>query len=369
MKNTEIFIMKRVSSVFLFVALLVASATGSPPTGDSDASQITHEDPPSWKDVVRTYEPIYVGYTFDKDDQAYLDFSLSIITPASIVFPWESWNPSNKFPVEGEAYDKPDMFPYQPRLYLAFSGRAGQYMGTRESSPVVGKRFNPILSARWWQKRRDFTSDDDAGYSLHDYFELSYGHESNGQRIGDLTDPQTPEEANLGRTRFEALQREYLLVDGDASIARDELSRGWDYLGARWASSWKLDTGRVFLTLDGRYYLKDGILQDGAEEYNLWENDGDWLARYDGEIRRNKVDGLRATVRYQSESLDWFFDANEILLELRTGYNDPFERITARVELGFKYTSFWYRYGYNSDLVDYYRKDRSWGVAIKIRAF
>lgn len=347
-------------SLSVFLASTAGYAAG--PSSESG-------DPPSWKEVVRTYEPLYVGYTFDQGDQAFMDFSLSVITPASILFPWESWNPSNKFPREGESFARPNLFPYQPRLYLAFSGRAGQYIGTRESSPVVGKRFNPLFSMRWWQKRRDLTTTADPGFSLHDYFGLSYGHESNGQRIGDVEDPQTPEEENLGRIRFEALQSEYLLVDGAADIARDELSRGWDYLGARWSSSWKLDTGRIFLMLDGRYYLEDGILQGRAEEYNLWENDDEWLARYDGEIRRAKVDGLRASIRYQSTDLAWFLDASEIMLELRTGYLDPLQRVTARLELGFKYTSLWYRYGYNSDLVDYYRKDESWGLAIKIRSF
>lgn len=323
---------------------------------------------PSWKDVVRTYEPIYVGYTFDENDEAYMDFSLSVITPASILFPWQDWNPRNKFPDTGE-YEQPKMFPYQPRFYLAFSGRAGQYIRTRESSPVVGKRFNPLFAMRWWQREGDLTSGEKGGLGMHDFFELSYGHESNGQRIGDLEDPQTPEEANLGRVRYEALRREYELVDGDPDIARDELSRGWDYLGTRWASSWRLDRGRLFVILDGRYYLDDGILQGKAEEYNLWENDADWLERYDGEISRDKFDGLRASFRYQSSSLDWLLDANELTLELRTGYRDPLEHITTRLELGFKYTSLWYRYGYNSDLVDYYHKDESWGLAIKIRQF
>ncbi len=324
----------------------------------------------SWQDVVRTYEPIYVGYTFDEDDQAFLDFSLSVITSASILFPWESWNPSNKFPTPGGHYDEPKLFKYQPRLYLAFSGRAGQYLGTRESSPVVGKRFNPVGIMRWWTRGGDLTTNESGGLSLHDYFELSYGHESNGQRIGDIENPQSPEEENLGRTRFEALQREYALVDGDASIARDELSRGWDYLGVRWAKSWKLKEGRtLFLRLDGRYYLEDGILQNGAEEYNLWEGDDYWLAEYDGDITRSKVDGIRASIRLQSETLNWFFQANELQIDLATGYEDFLERVTARIELGFKYTSLWYRYGYNSDLVNYYRKDSSFGVAIKIRRF
>lgn len=355
------------SSVFVILGFFSASGCfGDKSEGENGPSTVSR---PSWQEVVRTYEPIYVGYTFDEDDQAYLDFSLSVITPASILFPWESWNPSNKFPIAGTQYKNPDAFPYQPRLYLAFSGRAGQYLGTRESSPVVGKRFNPIFSMRWWQKERDLTTKTDGNFGLQDFLEISYGHESNGQRIGDIENPQTDEESNLGQTRFEALKREYQIVDGDASIARDELSRGWDYLGVRWDSSWKVDPGRFFLSLNGRYYLSDGILQGRAEEYNLWENDGDWLARYDGEITRKKVDGLRASLRFESESLDWFFNANELQIELRTGYEDPFQRITARIELGFKYTSLWYRTGYNSDLVDYYRKDESWGIAIKIREF
>lgn len=323
---------------------------------------------PYWKDVVRTYEPIYVGYTFDEDDQAFMDFSLSVVTPASILLPWESWNPRNKFP-DTAAYTEPH-YKWQPRMYIAFSGRGGQYIGTRESSPVVGKRFNPLFCLRWWQNEHDFRADRGEGRKgMHDYFELSYGHESNGQRIGDIENPQTEEEASLGRTRYEALRREYEIVDGDPEIARDELSRGWDYLGARWASSWKYDTHRLLVLLDGRYFLSDGILQGRSEEYNLWENDGDWLERYDGKIKRAKVDGLRASFRYQSKSLSWLFDANEASVELITGYENPFERITVKAEIGFKYTSLWYRNGYNSDLVNYYHKDESWGLAVKIRQF
>lgn len=330
------------------------------------------EDPetvaPNWRDVVRTYEPIYVGYTLDESDQAYMDFSLSVITPASILLPWKSWHPRNKFP-DSLDYVEPS-YGWQPRMYLAFSGRAGQYIGTRESSPVVGKSFNPLFAFRWWNEERDLRGESiEAEKGLHDYFELSYGHESNGQRIGEVEDPQNAEEENLARLRYLALRREYEIVDGDPDIARDELSRGWDYMGMRWASSWRFDTYRLFVLLDGRYFLDDGLLQGKAEEYNIWESDGDWLARYDGAISRDKVDGLRASVRYQSKSLDWLFDANEASLEIITGYRDPFERVTLRAELGFKYTSLWYRYGYNSDLVDYYRKDESWGFAIKIGQF
>ncbi|MDQ8202603.1 hypothetical protein [Pelagicoccus sp. SDUM812003] len=349
------------------IVLLCASAA----RGQDAIVQNSEEEAPSWKDVVRTYEPIYVGYTFDEDDQAFMDFSLSVMTPASILLPWRSWNPQNKFPDRVGSYQR-TASKWQPRMYIAFSGRAGQYIGTRESSPVVGKRFNPLFSLRWWQEDTENRSPENATgreLGLYDYFELSYGHESNGQSIGDVEDPQTPEEMDLGRLRYEARRREAEIVDGDTDIARDDLSRGWDYIGARWANSWKHDNHTWYLQLDGRYYLSDGLLQGEAEEYNLWENDGDWLARYDGEITRSKVDGLRATLRYRSQSLNRILDANEASIEVRTGYEDPFERLTVKLELGFKYTSLWYRYGYNSDLVNYYHKDESWGIAIRIRQF
>lgn len=327
---------------------------------------------PFWENIVQPYDPIYLGYTFDEGDQAFLDFSLSVMTPVSVLFPTKDWNPSGKFPGGDRQYSTADMLdPRLPRVYFAFSGRAGQYIGTRDSSPVVGKRFNPLVSFRWWQRDRDLQKADRVGeWSFHDFFEISFAHESNGQRIGDIDNPQTPEQENLGRTRFEALQREFLLVDGDASIARDELSRGWDYLGARWSRSWRIREHRtLFVQLDGRYYLSDSPVQGRAEEYNLWEGDDEWLAEYDGEISRNKVDGLRASFRLEFETGNRFLNVNELKLDFATGYKDPFERLTARVELGFRYTTLWYRNGYNSDLVDYYRKDESWGVALKIREF
>lgn len=336
-------------------------------TADAKSDPLEHAVP-FWGEVVRAYEPIYVGYTFDEGDEAYLDFSLSVLTPISILFPRKDWNPRNKFP-DTKNYEAPVMFPYQPRLYLAFTGRAGQYIQTRESSPVIGKRFNPLLAARWWHRNRNLVTGQKGDLSLHDYFEFSYGHESNGQSIGDIEDPQTPEQENSGQRRYEALRMEYALNGENPDFARDSLSRGWDYLGARWASSWQMEHGRLFMTLDGRYFLDDGLMQGTAEEYNLWENDGDWLERYDGEITRSKFDGLRAKFRFQSENFNWLFDANDLTLELITGYRKPLRYVTAKVELGFKYTSVWYRYGYNSDLVDYYHKDTSWGIAIKIRQF
>src|SRR5690606_17589855 len=56
------------------------------------------------------------------------------------------------------------------QLYLSFSGRFSQYIGTRESSPVVARSFNPTLFYRFWT-------------SAENFLDFEYGHESNGQRI------------------------------------------------------------------------------------------------------------------------------------------------------------------------------------------
>ena len=37
-----------------------------------------------------------------------------------------------------------------PNFYFAATIRAGQYIGTRPSSPVISKRFNPLFAVRFW---------------------------------------------------------------------------------------------------------------------------------------------------------------------------------------------------------------------------
>jgi len=58
-------------------------------------------------------------------------------------------------------------------VVIAFTGRFAQYLGTRDSSPVVTKRLNPKLFYRQRTQGRD-------------YFDIGYNHESNGQSINTL---------------------------------------------------------------------------------------------------------------------------------------------------------------------------------------
>lgn len=304
---------------------------------------------------VRPYEPINIGMTKDAGDQWFMDFSLSIMLPVAALIPKQADGLGTHFPNGRSKLHDPKFH----GLYLAFNGRAAQYVGTRKSSPVVGKRFNPLLAYRRW-------NGGDVEKGMHDYFEFSYGHESNGQRLGDLS---ASGENIDWRARFESLIEELRGVDENPeNVARDEISRGWDYLGARWSRAWQKDNESLkhFLLVDVKYYLSDGILQGKREDYYEWENEFELLDKFDGEILRNKVDGLTFSYRIKGNHSI----LNEVGVEVKTGYKEPFERITVKLEVEvFRRYALWYRHGYNSDFVNYYHKDNSFGVAFKIRQF
>jgi hypothetical protein len=85
------------------------------------APGVTHavDEAPEYPDSVHVqpYEPITFGYTKDSDDVGYVDFTLSL----KYRFVPVRWTGPNDY------------------LFLAFTGRFGFYIGTRPSSPVIGK--------------------------------------------------------------------------------------------------------------------------------------------------------------------------------------------------------------------------------------
>src|SRR5260221_11789185 len=84
------------------------------------------------------YELTSVGYTKDSDDVGFLDLRLSLrfqVMPELMTRAMNGLSPGL-----GD----------NSGLYFAFSGRFGQYIGTRDSSPVVEKRFEPKLFIRHW---------------------------------------------------------------------------------------------------------------------------------------------------------------------------------------------------------------------------
>lgn len=128
---------------------------------------------------LESYEPTTLGYTKDSDDVPFFDFKISV-----------------KYPIFPILFDK--------RLFFAFSGRFGQYIGTRSSSPVIGKRFNPKLCVMF-----PF----DTTHPRRDYIDFAYAHESNGQKIDTLAESNE-------------IQKD----EEKPTYARDYISRGWDYL-------------------------------------------------------------------------------------------------------------------------------------------
>lgn len=232
----------------------------------------------------------------------------------------------------------------KPRLFIAFSSRFSQYVGSRESSPVVARRYNPELFLRTWTDSND------------SYWDLGFGHESNGQQIN-------------GPQAFAQLEQYYINQNDTPSFARDSISRGWDYLSVDWNKQW--ETGFIpslkgFTTahVEWRRYLNDGLLQGEPEEYNDWEGQGSEPKP------RDEYDGLKFSVQYNLVNelcIIACFDRLE--LTHRTGYAEPFSRNTTSLELTTSLLGIpfhlWAMSGYNSDLVDYYDYSNSWGIGIE----
>ncbi len=232
------------------------------------------------------------------------------------------------------------------QLYFAFSSRFSQYIASRASSPVVSRRFNPELFLRVWN-----TEDG--------YWDIGYGHESNGQQINN-------------QSAFEEEELNYTLQGQDGVFARDGISRGWDYVSLDWKKVWERDfwpilDGDTVTEFEFRRFLSNGLLQGEPEEYNDWERDGI------DERPRQLYDGLNFSFQY------WFTEAqcmlgdliclNKLELTQTTGYSDFFEKNTTTLELTTDIfglpLQLWAKSGYNSDLVDYYDYTNSWGIGLE----
>lgn len=329
--------------------------------------------PATFGDFFHAYEPTSIGYTWDQGDEGFMDFTFSDMLPLS---PNARDFPDPVRELTEQGFRRP-FNPAKPALYFAANVRAGQYIGTRPSAPVVGKRFNPLFALRFW-----FRDGHDALESAENFFEVVYAHESNGQFISS-------------RERFDQQLQTFLdqahdaHTPADADIAsrsayhsaRDNISRGWDYVGVQFARDWDSEgrlpwlAGRKItqgLRAKFNYYLPYGAFQKEWEQYNAWEGDPQGKPR-------SHVDGLSlrytVTILPTAKKSEWNWLMNSQRFQRRysliwtTGYADPFRFNTFRLEGSavlfdqFPFT-LWYRYGYNSDLIDYYRKDHSLGVSL-----
>lgn len=237
-----------------------------------------------------------------------------------------------------------------PRLYLAFTTRFSQYVGTRDSAPVVARRYNPELFLRVWR-------DGHFGRTNPSYWDFGYGHESNGQQIDNAT-------------LFNDVQQYYLGNGQPPEFARDAISRGWDYLSVDWHKQWNTGflpalTGQTETKIEYRHYLSHGLFQGAPEEYNVWEGAGSDAKP------RDYYDGLKMSVHYDffEGSCGEFFCFEKVKLTHRTGHAKPFAHNTTSLELTTNLAglpiNIWAQSGYNSDLIDYYDYTNSWGLGIE----
>ena len=237
------------------------------------------------------------------------------------------------------------------QLYFAFTGRFSQYIASRESSPVVSRRFNPELFLRIWNNRGG-------------YWDIGYGHESNGQQTN--TELAFQQEA----ANYEA--------DGQSGqFARDGISRGWDYVSFDWQKKWDRNIlpifdGETVTQFEFRKFLSHGLLQGDPEEYNSWEGAGF------KDQPRNDYDGVNLSLQYlfsENEvqcALNKLICLDKLEITQTTGYSGLFKNNTTSLELTTDILGLplhlWAKSGYNSDLVDYYQYTNSWGLGLEFKS-
>lgn len=287
--------------------------------------------------VLCSYEPNTVGYTRDSDDVGFVDFKISVRYQ---LFP--DWITRGLNHVTSDLGNNVG-------LYFGLTGRLGQYFGTRESAPLIGKRFNPKLFFRYWP--------DETRLGYIDFAFLA--HESNGQFISTETQYR---EAQMAAERPE--------------FANDHISRGWDYLELVWKKVPRYDADKTSLStyVTLKYFLPNGPLQGKPEEYNDWENHPEGKPR-------NQVNGVAAMLKYHKTG-KWFnpkdenwaiFSDIKLSVAYETGYREIFRYNTVRLEAGTKVMqlplNLWVQEGYGSDLAQYYKKVTSWGIEVQVGSF
>lgn len=273
---------------------------------------------------LQSYEPNTLGYTWDKNDVGYMDFKLSL-----------------KYPIihNGEYYKGIHRY-YLPAPYIAFTGRFGQYIKSRKSSPVIGKRFNPKIFLRYWFGNEE------------DFFDFGAAHESNGQRIDTAL-------------AYQDLRTDFVNTGEDPDFANDYISRGWDYWDLALQKTFRQGEHKYSVYLNYKYFLKGGGLQGRPEEYNSWEGG-------DKGKKRRYVDGISVMLKYSNKFSDTC-KGQKVALLYTTGNRKAFKYETVRFEFTQNIVTlpvtFWASEGYHSDLIDYYQSVKSYGIALELRNY
>jgi outer membrane phospholipase A len=313
-----------IATLLLLPAIAVAVDQGSitsPTTGSATRAALTEP-------LLQPYEPTTGGYTQDSDDVGFIDVNLSLKIRIA-----------------------PDYILPRVRPFLAMTTRFGFYWGTRPGSPVIGKTYNPALLLRILARDALITSPDGSRSEYAEFVNVGYAHESNGQLIH--TQQQYQQE---------------LVSAPDPDFADNFIHRGWDYLDVAWKKNF--GSPDVSMTLEGKYFLPNGLLQGAEDEYHSWE------ANPQGKPRK-AVDGISAAFGWPTSAID--FPVNDLglrpnlFLKYTTGYQTPFAYSTLRAELGLHLASLpvvvWGQHGYMSSLANYYKKVDSVGIELRFDSF
>lgn len=291
-----------------------------------------HGDLPGPPRKMESHLPNYIGYNTDEGYDSHVDFRFSL--------KYSFFKYSRPFP---NAAFRDRIVPH-----AAFTARMSQFIGAQDSSPVVGRQFNPELFVRVWASNAE------------DYIDLSYGHESNGQNINTAAEYQAKQDS--------------LVADGDDILLADKfVSRGWDYLGlagrkslAKWGGTAPGGgpSNQLVLNAWTRYFLDDGFFQGAAEDYYPFEGGAP--------TERAQFDGLRMQLRLDTGKVTGFKASAEFI----TGYDGFLDHNTVRLELTAKNfglpwsdaslpMTVWWQDGYNADLATYSRRSDSFGIGIE----
>jgi hypothetical protein len=275
---------------------------------------------------IKTFEDNLIGDTWDSDDKRFMDFTLSVdygLPPFDRLM--------RALNVEEDI-----------SLHFSFTGRFAQYIDTRESSPVVGKRFNPQLFVQYQPN---------TGRLRNTLFRLAYGHESNGQSIIDS-----------GSFFTRAFHQ-----DSNINETIDYISRGWDYIGVNTITNFvgHRHFKRIYQAeVNVRYFLDYGLMQGRKEEYMDWESP--WYGR---NLRRNDVSGLAGAFTIYMPTLF----VNKVKVSGETGIASPFRYGSVKFLLGVNVLGLpiavTYATGYNGDLAQFGKKNTSLSITAVLSSF
>ncbi len=316
--------------VFLLSAALPSRASGAAALVSPAAEQISQAIR-KHVPLLETYEANTIGWTNDSDDVGFLDVNLSLKYP---IMPQKT----------GKLLDS--------RFYFAASTRFAQYLGTRSSSPVIGKRFNPKLIWRqvtsWHDKglKAGKACGESVGTDGCDYVDFAFAHESNGQSVSSAR-------------QFEVQAAVERVARGQQEFARDYISRGWDYLelaGRKWLG----DSGNFRFDSSFKHFLRRGPLQGKAEDFFDFETDR--------EVKHSRrFHGLALYGTWQPSP------DTRIAVGFETGGSRPLRHNTVRVEWNTQFAELpvmlFYQQGYGSDLTLFYKRVSSVGGALALSTF